>query len=147
MCQHIEAETKWPPFSRRHFQTHFLSLKCINSINISLKFVPRSLINNIPLLVQIMACRRPSDKPLSEPMMVKFAYAYMRHSISMSWIGYIQAKTSWNFDLQWLIVLGLSLRQITMNNIRFKIWMNSYIHIKLWSVINEPCHTLNGDLA
>ena len=37
---------------------------------ISLKFVPKGPINNIPALVQIMAWRRPSDKPLSEPMMV-----------------------------------------------------------------------------
>ena len=28
-------------------------------------------INNIPTLIQIMAWRRPGDKPLSEPMMVK----------------------------------------------------------------------------
>ena len=25
---HIEAEIKWPPFRRRHFQTHFLDWKC-----------------------------------------------------------------------------------------------------------------------
>ena len=31
---------------------------------------PRVPINNIPALVQIMAWRRPGDKPLSEPMMV-----------------------------------------------------------------------------
>ena len=40
-------------------------------INISLKFVPRGPINNIPTLVQVMAWRRPGDKPLSEPMMVR----------------------------------------------------------------------------
>ena len=39
-------------------------------IEISLKFVPRGPINNNPSLVQIMAWRRPGDKPLSEPMMV-----------------------------------------------------------------------------
>ena len=39
-------------------------------IEISLKFVPEGPINNIPALVQIMAWRRPGDKPLSEPMMV-----------------------------------------------------------------------------
>ena len=39
-------------------------------MNISLKFVPKGLIDNIPALVQIMAWRRPGDKPLSEPMMV-----------------------------------------------------------------------------
>ena len=42
------------------------------SIKISLKFVPKVRINNIPALVQIMAWRRPGDKPLSEPKMVSF---------------------------------------------------------------------------
>ena len=41
------------------------------SIEISLKFVTKVPINNIPVLVQIMAWRRPGDKPLSEPMMVR----------------------------------------------------------------------------
>ena len=41
------------------------------SINISLKFVSNGQINNNPALVQIMAWRRPGDKPLSEPMMVR----------------------------------------------------------------------------
>ena len=35
-------------------------------IQISLKFVPRSLINNKPALVQVMAWRLIGDKPLSE---------------------------------------------------------------------------------
>ena len=28
--KHIEAETKWPPFSRRHFQMHFVERKWMN---------------------------------------------------------------------------------------------------------------------
>ena len=40
------------------------------SIKIPLKIVPEGPINNIPALVQIMAWRRPGDKPLFEPMMV-----------------------------------------------------------------------------
>ena len=40
-------------------------------LKISLKFVPESPINNIPPLVQIMAWRRPGDKPLTEPMVVR----------------------------------------------------------------------------
>ena len=48
-------------------------------IKISLKFVPKGPINNIPSLVQIMAWRRPGDKPLSEPMM-----ASLTHICSMS---------------------------------------------------------------
>ena len=35
-----------------------------------MKFVPKGPINNIPAMVQIMAWRRPGDKPLSEPMVV-----------------------------------------------------------------------------
>ena len=39
-------------------------------IKISLKYVPEGPIDNIPALVQIIAWRRPGDKPLSEPMIV-----------------------------------------------------------------------------
>ena len=35
---------------------------------ISPEFVPKVQIDNIPALVQIMAWRRPGDKPLYEPM-------------------------------------------------------------------------------
>ena len=54
------------------------------SVKIALIFVPKGPIKNIPALVQIMAWRRPGDKPLSEPMMAQFTDAYMRHSASMS---------------------------------------------------------------
>ena len=40
-------------------------------MKISLKFVPEGPINKIPALVEIMTWRRPGDKPLSEPMMVR----------------------------------------------------------------------------
>ena len=48
-------------------------------IQISLKRVPRSPIDNKPALVQVMAWRRIGDKPLSEPMLSRFTDAYMRH--------------------------------------------------------------------
>ena len=41
-----------------------------NAPKISLTFVPKGPINNIPALVQIMAWRRSGDKPLSEPVVV-----------------------------------------------------------------------------
>ena len=53
------------------------------SIKISMQFVPEDPVNNIPALVQIMAWRRPGDKPLSEPMMAPFTDAHMRHSASL----------------------------------------------------------------
>ena len=40
------------------------------SIKISLKFVPKGQIDNIPAMAQVMPWCRPSDKPLSEPMVV-----------------------------------------------------------------------------
>ena len=53
------------------FKWIFLNENAWISINISLKFVPRGPNNNIPTLGQVMAWRRPGDKPLSEPMMVR----------------------------------------------------------------------------
>ena len=41
------------------------------SVKISLNFVPKGPISNIPALVLIMAWCRPGDKPLSETMMVR----------------------------------------------------------------------------
>ena len=52
------------------FNCIFLNENVWISIKISLKFVPKGLINNIQALVQIMAWRRLGDKPLSEAMMV-----------------------------------------------------------------------------
>ena len=52
------------------FQCIFLNENNWIPIEISLKFVLKGPFNNIPALVQIMAWRRPGDKPLSEPMMV-----------------------------------------------------------------------------
>ena len=78
------------------FKCNFLNENVWIPIKISLKFVPKGPINDIPALVQVMAWRRPGDKPLSEPvmdslpthicvtrpqwvksMMTQFFYAYM----------------------------------------------------------------------
>ena len=48
-------------------------------IQISLKFVSRSPIDNKPTLVQVMAWRRTGDKPLFEPMLAQFPDVYMWH--------------------------------------------------------------------
>ena len=62
-----------PKQNGRHFADDIL--KCIflneNVWILSLKFVPKGLINNNPALVQVMTWRRPGDKPLSEAMMVR----------------------------------------------------------------------------
>ena len=51
------------------FKCIFLNENVLILNKISLKFVPKGQINNITALVQIMAWRRPYDKPLSEPRM------------------------------------------------------------------------------
>ena len=80
VCLHITKRcsviTLRPRQNGRHFPDDtfkyiFMNKNVRISINISLKFVPKGLINNIPALVQKMAWRRPGDKPLSEPMMVR----------------------------------------------------------------------------
>ena len=58
-------------FADDTFKRIFVNENVRISIKISLKFVPTVPINNIPALVQIMAWRRPGDKPLSELMMVR----------------------------------------------------------------------------
>ena len=77
-----QYKLRFPPFNtlrprqnEQHFADDIFKRILFNenlwiSIKLSLKFVPKGPINNIPALVQIMAWRRPGDKPLSEPMMV-----------------------------------------------------------------------------
>ena len=48
-------------------------------IQISLKFVPRSPINNKSALVQVMAWHQTGNNPLPEPLMTQFTDAYMWH--------------------------------------------------------------------
>ena len=77
--QRILTYYPWNTLSPRQNGRHFADdiFKCI-FLNenariwpkISMMFVPKVRINNIPSLVQIMAWRRPGDKSLSEPMMV-----------------------------------------------------------------------------
>ena len=74
-CVRLSFNSLRPRPNRRHFADDIF--KCIFenenewiSPKISLKFVPKVRIDNIPALVQIMAWRRAGDKPLSEPVMV-----------------------------------------------------------------------------
>ena len=70
------VNTLRPRRNRRHFADAIFKCIFLNEnarilIKITLKFVPKGLTHNIPALVQIMAWRRPGDKPLSEPMLVR----------------------------------------------------------------------------
>ena len=66
-------------FADDMFKCIFLNENIWISNEISLKYIPRGLIDNMSALVQIMAWHHPGDKPLSEPMLTQFPDAYMRH--------------------------------------------------------------------
>ena len=71
----LAFNTLRPRKNGRHFADDMFKCIFLNEnvwipIEISLKFVPEGSIDNNPALFQIMAWRRPGDKPLSEPMMV-----------------------------------------------------------------------------
>ena len=73
----VRFNTFRPRQNCRHFADDIFKRIFLNgnvwiSINISLRFVFRGPIDNIPALVQMMASCRPGDKPLSEPMVVSF---------------------------------------------------------------------------
>ena len=61
------------------FKCIFLNENDRIPIQISLKCVPRSPIDNKPALIQVVVWRRIGDKPLPEPMMTQFTDAYMLH--------------------------------------------------------------------
>ena len=78
-------------------QTTFSNVFCFNEnawipIQISLKFVPKGPISNIPALVRIMAWRRPGDKPLSGPMMVRLPTHIC--VIRPQWVNTLVSKTN-----------------------------------------------------
>ena len=57
-------------FAGNIFKHIFLNGNIWISINITLKFIHKGRIDNIPVLFKIMAWHRPGDKPLSKPMLV-----------------------------------------------------------------------------
>ena len=75
-CLQLGINTLRPRQHGRHFADDtfkriFLNENVWISLKISLNYAPKGPINNIPALVQIMAWRRPGDKPLSEPMVIR----------------------------------------------------------------------------
>ena len=73
----LQVNTLRPRQKGRHFPGDTFKRIFLNeNAEISLKFVPKDPINKIPALLQIMAWRRPGNKPLSEPIMVGYWRIY-----------------------------------------------------------------------
>ena len=110
-----------PHFADNTFKRIFLNDNVRISIKISLKFVPKGPIINIPALVQIKAWRRPGDKPLSEPMLVSLllclnelthwgwdrmaANFLTTFSNAFSWMKTFEFR----FKFHWILFLGVQL--------------------------------------
>ena len=91
-------------FADNIFEGIFLNENVWIPIKISLKFVPKDLINNIPALVHIMAWWRIGNKPLSELM----GLSLMTH-ICVTWPQWVnhQYAFSWySFDY-WSLLLSI----------------------------------------
>ena len=61
------------------FKCIFLNENDRIPIQISVKLIPRSPIDNKPALVKVMAWRQIGDKPLPELMLTQFTDAHLRH--------------------------------------------------------------------
>ena len=70
LYHYIETETKLLPFRNGIFKLISLNENAWISLKISFKFVPKLPNDNIQALEEIMAWRRPGDKPVYQPMMV-----------------------------------------------------------------------------
>ena len=93
-------------FANDIFKGIFLNEKgCIFS-QISSIFVLKGPINNIPALVQIMACRRTGDKPLSEPMVAWFTICASRLDMlsryDVYWFPGDKRLPNHQYPLRWL---------------------------------------------
>ena len=114
-------------FANDIFKCIFLKENVWILLKISLKYIPKVPFNNIPSLVQIMAWRRPGDKPLSEPMMVSL----------LTHICVTQPQ--WVNMLRW--VIGLTMAHLPRSDrllgpigysLGFLKWTNKILHNQLY---------------
>ena len=122
-------------FADDTFKRIFLNEIVWISIQISLKFVPKGPINNNPALVQIMAWRRPGDKPLSEPMMV----ISLTH-ICVTRPQWVKCHYRWNY--YWgthmrATALWKILDSVSQQRLRSSYFFNEIFHTALCQIIKS----------
>ena len=130
-AQHMRQLTGWviissvntlkPKQDGRHFPDDILEWILVNenlwiSNKVSLDFIPRDPINNIPALFTIMAWHRPGDKPLS--IWTSDAYASLGLNELIACVSWGQAITKTNDDLLLIGDFGTNLGETenTMQN-------------------------------
>ena len=133
------VNTLRPRQNKRHFADDIFKYIFLNEngwilIKISLKFVPKGGINNIPALVQIMAWCHPDDKPLSELMLDRS----LTH-ICVTRPRWVKCIIAWNNDTAFSYVAESTHSlciTIYMSNLYMKC---KYIHICTYTY-GSLCH-------
>ena len=59
-------------------------MKTLIPDQISFQYAPQGLIDNMSVLIQVMAWHQTGNEPLSYPMMTQFTDTDICHSVSMS---------------------------------------------------------------
>ena len=127
-----------PRQNGRHFSDDILKCIFMNeniwiSISILLKFVPEGPINNILALVQMMAWRRPADKPLSEPMMISLP---TRICVT---------RPQWDKTLPTVVFVwatAVSINGMFINNSTKKLFIITILRIALYGPLTWCDHSL-----
>ena len=113
------------------FKCIFVNENILISLKISLKFIPKVRINNIPSLVQIIAWHRPGDKPLSEPMMVS------------SFTHICVTRPQWHKYVYSIVILSTNLTQHPIYLSReWHKWRGVFFEYKAWSVSSTCCYSI-----
>ena len=139
-------------FADDTFKRIFLNENVWKSIKISLKFVPKVPINNIPALVQIMAWRRPGYKPLSEPMVVS-----LPTHICVARPQWVKSKPALVQVMAWLEIVKKSLPELIpllpacewCRFFKASLWIHSFLivlgkclwlyayHVQFWNLLSH----------
>ena len=98
-------------FANGIFKPIVLNKKDTFFTSLSLKFVPEGPIDNNSTLVYIVAWRQIGDKPLSQPKLTRFTYAYMQHYWDIWGVTQLCLFLPKQY-LMWLMVYTLNIRII-----------------------------------
>ena len=138
-----------PRQNGRHFTDDIFKCIFLNEnvwipIKISLKFVPQGPINNIPALVLIMAWRRPGDKPLSGPMMVRLPTHIC--VTRPQWVKCVQARKKIKHTC--IYVYTWQFREPLSNKFKYNKLHENLPSVFLWYYQTRPCiecHRVHGE--
>ena len=130
-------------FPRTTFSNALSWMKILRvSTKISLMFIPKDSINNIPALIQIMAWHRAGDKPLSEPMMVilPICICVARPQWGNCWTNHISSRFNLvNVSLpvcHWCWVWVLQVKHVYQTSIINSCTVISIFKCLIWNIVS-----------